>query len=124
MKSPDDIKKALELCGMLDGDCDNCPYDTAKIYCGDRLQKDALAYINQLEQRLAQAERERDAAVRELKLGEDCDNCKHRNECKHDGFGYKKCTECGECPCSKCEGGESQYEWRGICEENSKEEQQ
>ena len=77
-----------------------------------------VANIQLLEERLAQVERERDAAVRELKLGEDCDNCKHRNECKRDGFGYKKCTECGECLCSKCEGGESQYEWRGVCEEN------
>lgn len=126
MKSPDEIKKGLECCQpKWDGKslvptCDECPYIHEGHWCRNVLFGDLRRYTIGIEQRLAQVERERDAAVRELKLGEDCDNCKHRNECKHDGFGYKKCTECGECPCSKCEGGESQYEWRGVCAENSK----
>lgn len=145
MKTPDHIKKALELCGMLDGDCDNCPYDTAKIYCGDRLQKDALAYITDLEQRLAQADlerdelslknlflktslesvmkeytavkRERDAAVHDVKSlcatnyfsGDFCEYCKYREadgQCFHDCMPYS--SKWG-------------WEWRGVCEENSKE---
>ena len=105
MKKPDEIKKGLELCGALDGDCENCAYDDGRqIFCGDRLRKDALAYIRQLEDgigkasqtlqsvatlikdRFAQVEKERAAAVRELEITEDCNNCKHNEDCKHDGI--------------------------------------
>lgn len=108
-------KENEKLRAALDNDgfrCDGCDIVEKA--------KEALRGSEKLKQRLAEAERERDAAVHELKLEEDCENCKHRNECKYDGFGYKKCSECGECPCSKCDGGESQYEWRGVCEDNSK----
>ena len=92
MKTPEKIKKGLEACGVIDGDCENCPYDDGlQLLCVDRLRKDALAYIQQLEagidhaekvarecarsitenldklqSRLAKAERERDAAVNDL----------------------------------------------------------
>lgn len=49
MKTSEEIKKGLDVCGTLDGDCENCPYDGLQIFCGDRLRKDALAYIQQLE---------------------------------------------------------------------------
>lgn len=50
MKSPDEIKKGLECCGTLDGDCESCPFDDGlQTFCNDRLRKDALAYIRQLE---------------------------------------------------------------------------
>lgn len=50
MKPPEEIKKGLELCGVLDGDCENCPYDDGpQLLCVDRLRKDALAYSQQLE---------------------------------------------------------------------------
>lgn len=49
MKTPDDIKKGLDVCATLDGDCDNCPYDGWQIFCADRLRKNALEYIQQLE---------------------------------------------------------------------------
>lgn len=92
-----------------------CPYCEA-------IAGEANERIQHLESRLAQVERERDAAVRELRIAEDCYNCKHNYACKHDGYGYRKCSECGECPCSKCDSGESQYEWRGVCAENTEEE--
>lgn len=54
MKTPEKIKKGLELCGVLDGDCENCPYDDGpKLLCVDRLRKDAIAYIQQLEETVA-----------------------------------------------------------------------
>ena len=84
---------------------------------------EVLDAVSQLKSRLAQVERERDAAVRELEIAEDCYNCKYNRACKHDGNGYRKCSECGECPCSECNSGQSQYEWRGVCEENTKEEE-
>lgn len=126
MKSPDDIKKGLELCGMLDGDCDNCPYDNAKIYCGDRLQKDALAYITQLEQRLAQVERENDALLDDLRHTFDpCCVCKKQDICEqHCPSNDYNCPECKDkhrCICHNCTADNDLWEWRGVCEENSKE---
>lgn len=45
-KTPEEIKKGLELCGAFDGDCENCAYDDGRqILCSDHLRKDALAYI-------------------------------------------------------------------------------
>ena len=147
MKTPDEIKKGLK-CHIVNHSCRGCPYkrDTPIIHIND-LYNDAIEYIQKLEEtissmghlnetmhneakkgiqelesRLAQAERERDAAVRELEIAEDCYNCKYNYACKHDGNGYRKCSECGECPCSECNSGQSQYEWRGVCTENTKEE--
>lgn len=55
MKPPEEIKKGLGVCGGLDGDCENCPYDDQTIYCSDRLMRDGLAYIQQLESHLSEA---------------------------------------------------------------------
>lgn len=102
---------------MLDGDCENCPYDGLQIICTDRLRKDALAYIQQLEASLAQVEKERDAAVHDVRSlcatnyfsGDYCEYCKYREpdgQCFHDCIPYS--NEWG-------------WEWRGICPENTKE---
>lgn len=51
MKTPEDIKKALECCSDadgFDGDCIKCPYKGEQ-WCGDKSKIDALAYIQQLE---------------------------------------------------------------------------
>ena len=110
MKTLDETKKGLGFCGVLDGDCENCPYDDGpQLLCVDRLRKDALAYIQQLESRLAQVERERDAAVSDLEtvigfsaiVNLDCEFCK-----------YEDIPACEECD----------WQWRGVCPENSKEE--
>jgi hypothetical protein len=63
MKTPDEIKKGL-FCCWEDG-CATCPYDDDCTMEAnfEQLAKDSLDYINQLESRLAQVERERDAAV-------------------------------------------------------------
>lgn len=85
-RTPEEIKKGLECC-MFDDEgmrnCDECPYiNDGCIY--DKLNKDALAYIQQLE-------RERDAAVKDMTelmhLGKFCRHCKHitdDGECTHD----------------------------------------
>ena len=106
----EEIKKGLEVCATLDGDCESCPYDDRTIHCSDRMRKDALAYIQQLESRLAQVERERDAAVYDIaKLVK--------------RLGYGPCRYCrktydtNDATCSICV-----FEWRGVCPENTKEE--
>ena len=49
MKTPDEIKKGLECCG-IEHRCEICPYKEAG--CLDlKLESDALAYIEQLEER-------------------------------------------------------------------------
>ena len=45
MKTPEEIKKGLEICGGAD--CRGCPYDGTT--CDNELNNDALAYIQQLE---------------------------------------------------------------------------
>lgn len=110
MKTPEEIKKGLELCGVLDGDCENCAYDDGpQNFCDDRLRRDALTYILQLESRLAQVEKEMDAAVYDLHG--DCDVCKN---------GGKTCMKCVHCLMSQ-EATMDSWEWRGVCAENSKE---
>ena len=55
MKTPDEIKEGLECCQLHDGDmyvdCSHCPYYLTCTHCDIEMHKDALAYIQQLEQR-------------------------------------------------------------------------
>ena len=53
MKSPEEIRKGLECCIDPDGNCFECPYNNG--FCDASLERDALAYIQQLEQRLVEA---------------------------------------------------------------------
>lgn len=122
MKSPKDIKKALAC--VCDGpDCEECAYaekvndekfgEVLLFHCSENY-KDALEYIQKLESRLAQVERERDAAVHDLPIGIDC------NTCKYSERAYE------EQPCSGCKEYRGpwypvHWEWRGVCPENTKE---
>lgn len=106
MKTPEEIKKGL-FCCWEDG-CTTCPYDD-DCTMGENFMdvaRDALTYIQQLESRLAQAERERDAAVR------DCARfpCYTCNE-KGNGDFCHQCRTTGTF--------RSLHEWRGVCEENT-----
>lgn len=106
MKTPEEIKKGLETCiGECTGNKPHCPYHECGNGCMDTMNRNSLAYINQLEQRLAQAERERDAAVEDLYPS--CELCKYDNR------------KADEVPCVGCGHGLN-WEWRGVCEENSK----
>ena len=49
MKTPDEIKKGLECCGVR-GKCHSCPYESpGTADCVGKLLTDALAYTQQLE---------------------------------------------------------------------------
>ena len=54
MKTPDEIKKGLEECTFRDGrECDVCPFHDYE-YCYCELQKNALTYIQQLENHIGE----------------------------------------------------------------------
>ncbi len=55
MKTPNEIKKALACMGSNAERCSYCPYDVHN--CVYRVNRDALTYIEELEQRLALAEK-------------------------------------------------------------------
>ena len=109
-KTPDEIKKGL-FCCWRDG-CATCPYDDDCImgenFAG--LARDALTYIQQLESRLAQVERERDTAL--CDMTKSCVFCKH-SYLNNPGIDYCKFVEC-------CQNY-ARFEWRGVCERNTKE---
>ena len=117
MKTPEEIKKGLEQCAETET-CENCHYrdDCMEVFRNSPFTKDALAYIQQLESRLAQVERERDAAVQTVH-----GLCLH---CKNDDS--EKCRECLFWPSRvyfvSSETYVDNWEWRGVCEENTKEE--
>lgn len=144
MKTPEEIKKGLEACGTLDGDCENCPYDDGKqLTCAERLRRDALEYIQRLEEviecstqivraanelsqkrmsemesSLAQVERERDALICFIQkesfpavisgIPEACQWCKHLGD-----FTKEVCKFCGTHDVF------GNFEYRGVCEENT-----
>lgn len=114
MKTPDEIKKVL-ACDMPC--CDGCPYDGI-IECGVAVQEDALAYIQQLESRLAQVERERNAAVSDLKVADklDCQFCVHNRPTPGCEYDCEKCEK--KCTCNLCRNNDK-YEWRGPYPENT-----
>lgn len=130
MRTPEEIKKGLDAClprwngKELTVNCDDCAYKHEGFWCRNILFKDAVTYIQQLEadneskqkrideleSRLVQAERERDAAMDDARNGTMCDTCKHNNSKDY----LNK-------PCYKCDEAFSYWEWRGVCPENTKE---
>lgn len=82
---------------------------------------DAITKVAVLESRLAQVERERDAAVADLTDSSDCSFCMYKNNNME--FGCGSCIGCEkECPCALCSKGLNGFKWRGVCAENTKEE--
>lgn len=111
MKTPEEIKEGLECCAEYGNCSKGCPYNTIKD-CGHDLYSDALAYIQQLE-------RERDAAVAQLKEVDvssyfECAHCKHEELCDSPVW---PCNDCDneECPCHTCSEG-SNWQWCGAQE--------
>lgn len=51
MKTPEEIKKGLAIC-TEDKSCRDCPYDNES--CDMQLERDALTYIQRLEQRIVE----------------------------------------------------------------------
>lgn len=95
----DDLLTSCDASDLLDG------LEVARDFMFE-----AAAVIEELESRLAQVERERDA----LK----CDLCTSCPTCKH--WAKHSCTIGRAIPyeCELCD----EYEWRGVYEENTKEE--
>lgn len=86
---------------------------------------EAANWIDNLENRLAQAERERDAAVSDLRGNyEPCDVCKKKNICEQycpqNDYDCNACLDIERCIFHNCTKDNDLWQWRGICEENSK----
>ena len=87
---------------------------------------DAITQVSVLESRLAQVERERDAAVwcliEAAKDGATCTGCRHDPgidaKCEEADFDCKQCKT--PCMCRTCQAN-SNYQWRGVCAENTEE---
>ena len=115
MKTPDEIKKGLECCISDTYGCnEKCPYFNSLsngVDCAVKMHADALAYIQHLEAantelltKCERLERERDAAVKDLRNAR---NCCHF--CKNDdGLFTCKTTPKSDHSC---------FEWRGVKEE-------
>lgn len=106
-RTPDEIKKGLECAEKKMCYMKGCPYyktDNGDGSCIEENRIDALAYIQRLENHIGELtemvrrlERERDAAVEDLKLTK-CETCKYYTP------GYF---------CIGCRRGD-QWEWRGV----------
>lgn len=118
MKTPDERKEFLQKLRIAASEADDLltSCDATDLLDGLEVARDfmfeAAAVIERLESRLAQVERERDAAVRDLNCFWKCaickkftrpvDKCPHYREC---GLSYKF------------------WQWRGVCPENTKEDE-
>ena len=112
-RTPEEIKNGLECCSTEAG-CPGCPYYKECVVEQDinLVTADALAYIQQLE-------RERDAAVEQLRRADkenlfECTHCKHNVSCSEILLGCDVCDN-SECPCSTCVDL-SNWQWRGVQE--------
>lgn len=95
-KTPEEIKKGLEKCP--NADCSLC---LSSFHCD--LEADALAYIQQLE-------RERDAAVQDLKEhGMFCSTCLHESK----SIREEPCATCSKLTTGNIH---SNWQWRGVQE--------
>lgn len=121
MRTPEVIKKGLECCvakpnGLTVKDCDiECPYFHEGVFCKNALHGDVKRIIQQLESRLAQTERERDAAVSDISRASAflCRACR-KNNWPNCGAGRNNLEPDDVIGCDD-------FEWRGVCDENTKE---
>ena len=113
MKTPEERNDFLQKLRLAASETDDLltSCDASDLLDGLEVARDfmfeAACLIDQLESRLAQVERERDAAVNDLDKALNLDEVDDCHFCKH----IKKPT-CYEC----------KWEWRGVCPENTKEE--
>ncbi len=107
MKTNEQIQLALSLCKR--NSCNKtCPYHGEKA-CYVKLHSEAGIALRQLE-------RERDAAVKQLKDVDTvdifyCSHCKHEELCDHN---LNSCDDCEkDCPCHTCVDM-CNWQWRGV----------
>ena len=107
MKTPDDIKKGLACCAESIYQCaDDCPYrEGCRSGVGwMAMNKDALAYIKQLEA-------ERDALIYDIEeYCAECALCKHYTQGPYE-------TPCNNCRHMHTDAVASMWEWRGVQKE-------
>lgn len=110
MKTPEEIKKGLECCtpkyeSKVWYSCSSeCPYRPEGAFCRNVLQRDNIAYIQQLE-------RERDVAV--ILLKGECFACLHNEN----GEPSRTKETCQRCLYNEDAWGmdlEYNWEWRGV----------
>ena len=110
MKPPEEIKKGLKLCSI---DCfghnESCPFVGDPSECVLNLSDNALAYIQQLESSLEQAGQDAKEMAHELDVSA-CTWCEHKD------FDYTNEA------CKECRTYNEGFELRGLCAENTKEE--
>lgn len=91
MKTPEEIKKGLECCAEVGRCINECPYNEDwHPECVIKKSRDALAYIQQLEQ-------ERDELAKLYKPHSTCGSCKHKDSTL----------------CDVCTNKNNLWEWRG-----------
>lgn len=128
-KTPEEIKKGMTCClTRWEGDylasCHtDCPYRNEGIWCRNVLMADIKEWNKRLESSLAQAERERDAAVVDITNSAPCFACWHfiRNSGACKG-GKRCCDEQFRAEIGATEYDGPEWKWRGVCAENTKEE--
>ena len=139
MKTPEELKKGLECCTpKWDGQsivprCGECLYRNEGHWCRNILFGELRRYIFDIEQRLAQAERERDdlslknlflETSLESVMEEYTDAKRERDALMWDAHGCHSCkhikNKIDEPPCDECTEEGSGWEWRGVCEEISR----
>lgn len=97
MKTPDVIKKGLERCKDDRCICDECEFSDGNVKKWRSLMGDALAYIEQLEERID---------LMMIQMRGDCGCCVYRGRPS-----YKSpCTEC------LCGNGRPMWEYEGLPE--------
>ena len=99
MKTPDEIKKALECCFNVTEQCGECPY--YPVSCDKELVMDARVYIRQLEA-------ERDAAGRDMTEVVQNSGDPYCEYCKN--------WKSGTCP-QYCRTHSEGFIWRGVQKE-------
>ena len=139
-RTPEEIKLGLECCSPRYESkhwvlCSSeCPFRNEGVYCRNVLHACNKKYIQLLEdgidrvykqvdalrglpEKIQQLERERDAAVEQLKQVDvnsyfECNHCKYEELCDSPVW---PCNDCDseECPCHTCTDG-SNWQWRGV----------
>ena len=99
MKTPEEIKKALECCSKPSNSnaCTECPYTPCTVGPEKNAQVDALAYIQQLEEQIE---------FMKIQMQGDCGSCKYTN------------VTGGKEPCASCmlDASRPSWEYGGLPE--------
>lgn len=106
MRTPEEIKKALKVCADNPGCARHkCPLYKKAPSCFSTLKLEALAYIQQLEERI-------DLML--VQMQGDCGCCKHKYDERQIPDEQLKCKLSPACyECLKA-GGRSQWEYEGL----------